>query len=113
MQGEACAQVADGRAETVDVYMYYWDSRDGLLCSNQVHRTHTQLTRDHAYSIDRTNWIREAAALLSIAQHLRSGAQGQFCSQQALEPREVLQRPKQLEWGEFGFKLSLVTIIID
>eukprot|EP00434_Breviolum_minutum_P042595 symbB.v1.2.037923.t1/scaffold5738.1/size24079/3 len=24
-----CVQVADGRAEAVDVYMYYWDSRDG------------------------------------------------------------------------------------
>ncbi len=26
-------QVADGRAEAVDVYMYYWDSRDGCLGS--------------------------------------------------------------------------------
>lgn len=28
-----CVQVADGRAEAVDVYMYYWDSRDGCLGS--------------------------------------------------------------------------------
>ena len=26
-------QVADGRAEAVEVYMYYWDNRDGCVGS--------------------------------------------------------------------------------